>query len=634
MANNDLTIRISAQDDATAVINRINAALGKVTAPVDKMQKRFERVGSVGRGNIEKLTKGIEQAARAAHTLVDKVVELVPGLAAIGATGTVAGVVGLTNRFGNFGFTLNKTSKLLGMNAQDLAAWHVAAKRAGVSAGEFDSAMATSQSTIRDAAYGSNQAAMGLLQHLHVQIPRNGDGTVADYQDVQQQIMRALGKIPSVQGQRAAADALGMGALLPMIQQGTYGADKARAMRKGLVPTADELTRATRFKQDINDLEDSVSGLGNSIGSRLVPILDPVVKGFAEWLDKNRSDIADKLSESVQKFVTWLSKVDWNDVSKKAKELWDNIGGVKTVLITLAAINLAGPIASVLSLVTNLATLTTTTIPAAVGALGTLGAAGIAAWGALKVAEIAGLPNVDKNNGIDDVRKGDWLMASAHLAAGDFLRALAAKGQGKSNDEIATWLAGGQNPADNSNKQLPIGIRSNNPLNILHNGNERTYSSPEEGLTAAVRNLERNYQGLTITKIMDKWTGGARTGNTPQKMANYVSLLTGATGLGANDVPDLSDSSMVAKLIKGQIRAENGMQPYTDDQINGAVGAGMSGASAPAEAVRSARIAEMQQQTIHVVVDGRNMPKGMAVHARTDTGSAVPTRINYRFERN
>lgn len=627
MANNDLTIRISAQDDATAVINRINAALGKVTAPVDKMQKRFERVGSVGRGNIEKLTKGIEQAARAAHTLVDKVVELVPGLAALGAAGTVAGIVGLTNRFGNFGFALNKSSKLLGMNAQDLAAWHVAAKRAGVAASEFDSAMSSSQMRIRATAFGGDPHAAVVAQRMGVQIRPNKDGSI-DYYAIQMRLMKAIQGQRSVEAQREAADTFGMGGLLPMLQQGTYNEDKARALRKGLIPTPAEIARAAQFRNEVNDLEDSVSGLGNSIGSRLVPILEPVVNSFASWLDKNRSDIADKLADSVQKFVAWLSKIDWDAVSKNAKEMWDNIGGVKTVLISIAAINLATPIAAVVSLVSNLATLTTVTIPAAVGALGTLGAAGIAAWGALKVAEIAGLPNVDKNNGIDDVRKGDWLMASAHLPAGDFLRALAAKGQGKSNDEIATWLSGNQNPADLGNKQLPLGIRSNNPLNILHNGNERTYSSPEEGLTAAVRNLERNYQGLTITKIMDKWTGGARTGNTPQQMANYVSLLTGATGLGANDVPNLSDPSTVAKLIKAQIRAENGMQPYTDDQINGAVGAGMAGVQRSGETVRE----DASKQSMHITLDMKNVPQGMRAEAKTADGNYLPTRVEYRLD--
>ncbi|WP_186159059.1 hypothetical protein [Burkholderia gladioli] len=629
---NEFEIRITAQDNATAVIKKINTALAKITDPIDKAQKRFANVGNVGTRSVEKITKGLNSATRAAHTLVDKVVELVPGLAALGAAGTVAGIVGLTTRFGNFGFTLNKTSKLLGMNAQDLAAWHVAAKRAGVSASEFDSAMASSQMKIRAAAYGHDNDAMATLQKLRVNIARNTDNTVADYQDVQQQIMKALAKIPSVQGQRAAADALGMGGLLPMIQQGTYGADKARAMRKGLVPTADELARATRFNQDINDLEDSVSGLGNSIGSRLVPILDPVVNAFAAWLDKNRSDIADKLAEAVQKFVTWLSKIDWNDVSKKAKEVWDNIGGLKTVLIAIAGINLVTPIAAVVSLITNLATLTTATIPAAVTALGTLGAAGVAAWAALKVAKIVGLPDVNQNEGVNDVRNGDWLMASMHLAAGDFARAMAARMQGKSNEEIATWLAAGENPSDNGNKQLPLGIRTNNPGNILHDGNQRTYATPEDGLAAAVRNLESGYRGLTIAKIADKWTGGARTGNTPQQMANYVSLLAGATGLGANDVPDLRDSAVVAKLIRGQIRAENGMQPYSDAQIDGAVKAGMAGAPTNSDAVYNSRVAEMQKQAMHITLDMKNVPQGMRVEAKTADGNYLPTRTQYRMD--
>ena len=253
MANNDLTIRISAQDDATAVIGRINAALTKVTSPVDKMQKRFERIGSVGRGNIEKLTKGIEQAARAAHTLVDKVVELVPGLAAIGAAGTVAGIVGLTNRFGNFGFALNKSSRLLGMNAQDLAAWHVAAKRAGVTASEFDSAISSSQMKIRATAFGADPHAQALAQKMGVQIRPNKDGSI-DYYKIQMRLMKAIQGQRSVEAQRDAADTFGMGGLLPMLQQGTYNDDKARALRKGLIPTPAEIARATQFRNEVNDL--------------------------------------------------------------------------------------------------------------------------------------------------------------------------------------------------------------------------------------------------------------------------------------------------------------------------------------------------------------------------------------------
>ncbi|MEB2544080.1 phage tail tip lysozyme [Burkholderia cenocepacia] len=391
----EFVIRIRADDAATASIKKIQAALGKVTAPVDKAQKRFANIGAVGLRSFEKLTKGLESAARAAHSLVDKVVELVPGLAAIGAAGTVAGIVGLTSRFSSFGFELNKTSKLLGMSAQDLAAWHVAAKRAGISAGEFDSAIASSQDAIRAAANGANPAALVLMQKMGVQIQRNKDGTV-DYYTTQQRLMKAIAGQRSAVTQRAAADAVGMGGLLPMLQQGTYGEDRARALRKGLVPTADELTRATRFKQNINDLEDSVSGLGNSIGSGLVPILEPVVNAFAAWLDKNRADLADKLAEAVQKFVTWFSNIDWGEVSKKAKTLWDSIGGIKGVMIAIAGLTLAGPIASVMGLISSLMTLTTVTVPAAAGALASLATAPVMA------AILALLHSKNLNEGEDD----------------------------------------------------------------------------------------------------------------------------------------------------------------------------------------------------------------------------------------
>jgi muramidase (phage lysozyme) len=57
----------------------------------------------------------------------------------------------------------------------------------------------------------------------------------------------------------------------------------------------------------------------------------------------------------------------------------------------------------------------------ALGVLGKLGVAGAAAMTGLEVAKAAGLPDVDAKKGQEDVKKGDWLAASAHMSAGDFL---------------------------------------------------------------------------------------------------------------------------------------------------------------------------------------------------------------------
>ncbi|CAL8474565.1 hypothetical protein [Caballeronia sp. S22] len=648
---NDLTIRISAEDSASDVLKKIQASMAKISEPIDKMQGRFSRLGDFGASNLGKLEKGFRNAATAAEKVVEKVVAIVPGLAAIGGAGSLAGLSALAVRFGSFGFTLNKTSKLLGMNAQDLAAWHVAAKRAGVSAEEFDSSMSASQMAIRGAANGANPQAMLLLQKMGVQIARNKDGTV-DYYSTQMRLMKAIQGQKSVEAQREVAGTFGYGGILPMIQQGTWDADKARAYRQGLVPTAAEIARAKAFNEDISDLSGSVEGLGNRIGGALIPVLDPVVKRMSEWLDKNRADIADKVATAVQKFVTWLAKIDWDEVASKAKALWDNIGGIKGVAIAVAAITFGGPIGAVANLISSLVTLTTATVPAALTALGTLGLAGVAAWGALKVAKLAGLPDVDEKQGIEDVKNGDWMAASTHLPAADFLRAYTSHMSGASNADIAAFLADGKNPAATADgatsstpaagSRVPLGIRTNNPANLHDRADkQRTFETPETGIREAAENLRRGYRGLTVAEIVDKWTGGARTGNTAQMTANYVGLLSQGTGLRADQVPDLNNKSVVSSLIAAQIRAENGQQPYSSDQINAGVAAAFAGnqggSIAPAmqqDAMHSARMSELQSQaqTLKLDVTFHGTPAGVRPEAKTQDGSYLPTKVNYRLD--
>lgn len=349
---NEFVIRIRADDAASATIKKVQAALGKVTEPIEKAQKKVGRLGDAGQVNLARLRKSLGSVGRAAQGVVERIAQIIPGLTALGGAASIASIAALTAKFSAFGFGLNKSSRLLGMNAQDLAAWHVAAKRAGMSAEEFDSSMNSSQMAIRAAAFGADPHAMVVLQKMGVEIKRNNDGSI-DYLTTQQRIMKALQAQKSVQGQRDAANTLGMGGLLPMIQQGTWQEDKARAMRKGLIPSDAEIARAKDFRNDVNDLQDSVSGLGNSIGSALIPVLGPVVKAISKWLDQNRAKVAEKIASAVQKFTNWLASVNWGEVTSNVKSLWDTMGGLKGAAVAIAAVTFASPIAGLLSLVTQ-----------------------------------------------------------------------------------------------------------------------------------------------------------------------------------------------------------------------------------------------------------------------------------------
>ncbi|MEK6420026.1 MAG: lytic transglycosylase domain-containing protein [Burkholderia gladioli] len=613
----EFVIRIRADDAATATIKKIQAALGKVTAPVDKAQKRFASVGSVGLRSFEKLTKGLNAAARAAHTLVDKVVELVPGLAAIGAAGSVAGIVGLTTRFGNFGFALNRTSKLLGMNAQDLAAWHVAAKRAGVAASEFDSAMSSSQMKIRDVAFGGDTHAQVVAQKIGVDIRPGKDGSV-DYAGIQARLMKAIAGQRNAVTQRVAAETFGMGALLPMLQQGTYQEDKARAWRKGLVPTAEELARATQFKQDINDLEDSVSGLGNGIGSRLIPILDPVVKKFGEWLDAHRVEIADKLADAVQRFVDWVSKIDWNDVSEKAKQLWDDLAGVKDVMIAIAALTFAAPLA------------------------------GLAAI-ALKMRDIAAF---GANPFVASLVGG---VTAETLRQRAFDKAIPA---GPDHDQqVAEAMAGGAVTPDVTQ---PPGGGGWGKLGVWwqkHFGVGSQVGATAE-TNAMFAKLEAQYK-LPARLLDSVWATESGRGmhmrSPAGALGHFQFLPKTAEQYGLQDPNDLEQSATAAARMYSDLLKANGGnldralagynwgQGNVDrrglgaapretlayiDQVEGRMG--MSPQAS--DATRNSRVADMQKQAMNITLDLKNVPHGVRAEAKTDDGSYLPTRVEYRLD--
>lgn len=415
---NDFVIHIGAEDKATAVVNKIKDTLAKITEPIEKSNKRMATLGDVGSAGLSKLRKGMDGVANSASKVVDKIVEIIPGLTAIGGAASLAGLSALSVKFGNFGFGLNKSSKLLDMNAQDLAAWHVAAKRAGVTAEEFDSSMSGSQMAIRAAANGADPHAMVLLQKMGVQIAKNKDGTT-DYYTTQMRLMKAIPKLKTVEAQRDVAGTFDMGSLLPMLQQGTYEADKARAIRKGLVPTPEEVARATAFHQDINDLEDSVTGLGNSIGSKIIPILDPLITGFAKWLDVHRVEIADAITGAVQKFADWVKSIDWNEVVSKMSKLFDAMGGIKGIAIAIAAITFAGPIGGVLNLIGALTRLSTVALPAAIVQFGLLAAAGTAAELARQKAldesihKLPGESDADRDQRVADAQAGGIVSPSS-----------------------------------------------------------------------------------------------------------------------------------------------------------------------------------------------------------------------------
>src|SRR6185312_94461 len=151
--------------------------------------------------------------------------------------------------------------------------------------------------------------------------------------------------------------------------------------------------------------------------------------------------------------------------------------------------------------------------------------------------------------------------------------------------------------------QAPLGIRNNNPLNLQNNGREAAFMSPDVGLQFGIRNILKNYRGLTLAQYVHKYAPGNAPGNTPETEANYLKDLSGSTGIAPDQVPNLSDPKVLAPLITAQIKHENGQNPYDKSMIDDAIS--------------------------HVVVEFKNAPPGTTATARTKSGDSVPVRVNH-----
>ncbi|MEX3961023.1 phage tail tip lysozyme [Paraburkholderia sp. EG286B] len=618
----EFVIRIRADDAATATVNKIKAALGKVTDPIDKVQKRVGALGAAGNSNLAKLEGGFRRAATAAGKVVDKIVEIVPGLTAIGGAASLAGLSALAVRFGSFGFTLNKNSKLLDMNAQNLAAWHVAARRAGVSAEEFDSSMSASQMAIRGAANGADPHAMLLLQKMGVQIARNKDGTV-DYYSTQMRLMKAIQGQRSVQAQREAANTFGMGSLLPMIQQGTWDADKARAYKQGLVPTDAEIAQAKAFNEDISDLRASTEGLANTIGSALIPVLDPVVKAVSHWLNDNRAQIADKISGAVQRFVDWVSKIDWDAVASKASAFYDAIGGIKGVAIALAAITFASPIAGVLSLIGALGRLTSVTIPGAVGALARLASAPLLAG------ILALLHSENLNTGESDYLAGkqgdkwDGDPVGQRRAAANAPNGALADRQSylferlKAAGYTAAQAAGQIGSLMQENGALdPSVVNSSGHAGIAQWGKDRAKQFEKmfgHRVEQGTFGEQTDFYLWEMQHTERQADQRIRMAKTPEQAAEIQAR--------EYERPGASE----ANIANRQAYAEG-----VFDRLTGKTDSAQSPVGPAADSAHDARVAQMQQNTLHVTFD--NVPPGVRPEAKTQDGSYLPTKVNYRLD--
>lgn len=161
--------------------------------------------------------------------------------------------------------------------------------------------------------------------------------------------------------------------------------------------------------------------------------------------------------------------------------------------------------------------------------------------------------------------------AMGAAAAGGLLPLLAGLGAGLGTFFYSSSLNKGE---DEQVKEFlrkrgsPLGVRSNNPLNLMPGGKEAVYGSAYEGYVAGAHNLltyaSRGWD--TIEQIVKHWAP-AKAGNDTRA---YEDDLSRRLGVGSQSHLNLYDPETLRRVMSAMTFHEQGMNPYSADLIGNA----------------------------------------------------------------
>src|SRR6185312_8229758 len=314
-----------------SVIDALFITLGLDTKDYEKKRKEVDASLKKFGEASDKQTKLIaESGKKAAGAFSALKIEILGALAAFGMG---AGFKAFIESSINGQAQLGRLSTALGVSTHHLQAWKLMAREMG---GSGDEAVATFQKV----AAGMAAARRGDVSFLATANKYGAGLTLGDnVETTMSKLNRMAFAIRKKYGAQQAMGVLNELGISDLNQQlrltedpAKFAADFAHAMSLTGAATKDSTEQAARLQAEWADLQERFRQVGERVFVKLEPVLAKLGEQLANWLDH----------------------IDWNKVIKKAGEFFDKLGkivdalgGVKGILIEIAAIKVFGWIANV-----------------------------------------------------------------------------------------------------------------------------------------------------------------------------------------------------------------------------------------------------------------------------------------------
>lgn len=308
--------------------------------------------------------RALEKANERTRSRVASTAKAMAGLAvgaAAAAATAAAGFVRLAESSAETANQIAKTSRGLGVAADEMQRLHFAVSReTTLSVEQFNKSISALTVGLEDAAQRGTGPAARALETLGLTV-RQLDGLGVERQIGQ--IADAIGRLPNEQ-QRAAVSAQLFGMrngpqMQALLAKGAEGIEALgdEAERMGLVLDREALASSEAFVDSMADMRSVVKAVARDIGIAAAPAIKDAADKAKEWVIQNRALIDQELPELMETIAGAMTEVvntgaeavsTFNKMAKAAEGLGEKLGPVGEKLLDIAKFNAKGGFAGAL----------------------------------------------------------------------------------------------------------------------------------------------------------------------------------------------------------------------------------------------------------------------------------------------
>lgn len=287
-----------------------------------------------------------------------------------GAFATIAATVKSSiGTFTDYASAAQDAATKVGGTARDIQCYGYAAKMSGSSQEELNACLGIFSKNLANAVQGKNKTLVNVFKQLGISMT-DANGKMRTTTELLPDIANAM-RSQATESQKAyiATQLFGRGgqSLIQMLEGGAKGLNEltAEAERMGIVVDQDGIDSAKAFGDNLDRLKFSLLGVSLSIGRHIIPIIEPMINAFREWIITNREMIATAIVDYCREFAETLKQINFKELIssmiafiKQCNSIFKALGGLKTVAIAVSAIFASKLLTSIFSIVSAVGALT------------------------------------------------------------------------------------------------------------------------------------------------------------------------------------------------------------------------------------------------------------------------------------